>query len=212
MKRYGLLYLWLGLACILALGACGDDRLLDVAKLSEQGEESVPELIALLEDKDWKVRREAAWALARIGPPARPEVQVLIAALGDEQEGVRYFSALALGDIGSVAAIPELAQALQDPSPYVRSVSAQSLGKIGVPVDDVLLEQADAIVPILIGALADGDDMVRGAAVTALQDIGTPQATEILESYDVETILEHYHSTCAGKLAVPAHICNDQGE
>ena len=198
--------LLLGLIGLALLGACGDDRLFNVARLSEQGEEGVPELIELMDDQDWEVRREAAFALARIGPPARAAVPVLIAALGDEREGIRYFSALALGNIGSVAAVPGLTAVLQDDNRYVRGVAAESLGKIG--------EQTDAVVPVLIVTLAHTDESVRSVAAGALEKIGTPEALAALENYD-GSILQHFHSTCpgegagAGKITGTLHICNN---
>ena len=203
MKRYKLPLLLLSLTGLVLTVACGNDRLFDVAKLSEQGEESVPQLIELMGHKDWKMRREAAWALARIGPPARPAVPVLISGLSDSQEGIRYFSALALGEIGSTVAIPELRNALEDENPYVRSVSAVALGKIG--------GLTDVIVPALIARLADEDDLVRGSAAQALEDLGTPEALAAIEGFD-GSVLQHYHAACfdqnsAGKAAEVLHIC-----
>lgn len=62
----------------------------------------------------------------------------LIAALGDGDSAVRYWAALGLlmrGRSAVSAAHGALRTALDDPSPYVRTVAAEALGRFGPPED-----------------------------------------------------------------------------
>ena len=72
------------------------------------------------------VRRSAADALGKIGPPAAEAVPALAAALHDPDEDVRRSAADALGKIGPAAAeaVPALAAALHDPDRDVRRLTA----------------------------------------------------------------------------------------
>ena len=53
-------------------------------------DQSVPVFITALEDKDADVRKEAARALAMMGPNAKEAVPTLITALPDKDPDVRY--------------------------------------------------------------------------------------------------------------------------
>jgi HEAT repeat protein len=96
---------------------------------------------------------EAEWAdiagfgpvFARIGPPCVPPLR---AALKDKDAEVRCFAALALGNLGPVAAeaVPELRERLQDKDDDVRLAAAYAL--LGRTTDD-----ADRVVPVLIEML-----------------------------------------------------------
>src|SRR5690242_12388225 len=57
-----------------------------------------------LKNPDAGVRREAATALAEIGPPAEAAVPALTGTLADRNRGVRAKSAVALWSIGPAAA------------------------------------------------------------------------------------------------------------
>lgn len=80
----------------------------------------------------------------------RAAVTVLLEALGDENNLVRWAAAAALGDIGASEAIPPLEQRLEDSNVSVRIRAAQSLGK---------LHRAEGI-PVLIKALRSEDVMI----------------------------------------------------
>ena len=81
----------------------------DIKKLKATG--NVKGLVkALGYQKDWVVRRDAAWALGDIGD-ARA-VEQLISALGDEKWYVRYAAVQALGKIGDARAAEQLISAL----------------------------------------------------------------------------------------------------
>lgn len=127
----------------------------------------VAPLIEKLTDNDFRVRHDAADAIAKIGSPAVP---ALIEALKSENKQVRWRAASALGEIGAEAssAVPALTAALQDEDEYIRRIAAYALGKIG-------LEAASAV-PDLIAALQDTDRNLRLVAAYALGKIG-PEAS-----------------------------------
>jgi HEAT repeat protein len=69
-------------------------------------------LVQMLSDKDWQVRREAAWALGEIGDPKA--VPFLIRSLRDKDKYVRRAAAWALGKIGDPQVVPALIDVLKD--------------------------------------------------------------------------------------------------
>jgi len=78
----------------------------------------------------------------------------------------------ALGRIGATA-VPDLSDALSDPSPIVRLQSCRALAYMGA--------QAKDAVPALIRALNDSEQGVREAAAAALGQIGQPATPAIPE-------------------------------
>jgi HEAT repeat protein len=86
----------------------------------------------------------------------------LIAAMHDTSEKVQQAAAKALGNGGSVAAVPALVEWLGEPNPEMRKVAAEALGNIG---------GAEATTA-LTRSLGDVDDGVRAKAVRALGTIG----------------------------------------
>jgi len=119
------------------------------------------------------VRRVAVVTLGGIGPRAKEAIPALIAALKDDDPGVRQTAAGALGGIGPEAkeAIPALIAALKDGDPGVRRTAAEALEGIG--------PAAKEAIPALIAALKDGDPWVRRTAAEALGAIG-PAAKEAI--------------------------------
>jgi HEAT repeat protein len=85
--------------------------------------------LAALEEKDPKVRREAAKALGRLRD--KRAVEPLISALRDDDAGVCYSAASALGALGDVRAVEPLIAALKDPDPWVRGGVAGALAGLG---------------------------------------------------------------------------------
>ena len=126
-------------------------------RLRQVGPQAAPAtgaLVALLADE--KLGREARLTLARIGEPAVP---ALIAALKSDDDGVRWWAAQALEEIGPAAkaAIPALIASFEDPAHPVKN-SASALAGMGT----LALRQVVAI-------LADpnsGPDARVGAAHT----------------------------------------------
>jgi HEAT repeat protein len=124
----------------------------------------VAPLIEKLTDTDFRVRHDAADAIAKIGSPAVP---FLINALKAENQQVRWRAASALADIGAEAsaAVPTLLTTLHDQDEYIRRIAAYALGKIG--------PEASTAVPELIEALHDSDRNLRLVAAYALGKIGS---------------------------------------
>ncbi|MFQ6120308.1 MAG: HEAT repeat domain-containing protein [Methanosarcinales archaeon] len=118
----------------------------------------VEALIQALNDKDWRVRKNAAYALGEIDD--KRNVEPLIKALGDKDWGVRKNSADALGKIGEPA-VEKLIKALSDKDWRVRWNAAYALGEIGSIESISALEKATK----------DYDNDVREKAKEALTKI-----------------------------------------
>ncbi|MCB2209826.1 HEAT repeat domain-containing protein [bacterium] len=94
----------------------------------------------------------------------------LIAALSDENSGVRKAAAEALGDLGDTRAVLPLVAALSDNNSDVRREAVEALRELG---------DSKAVQPI-IATLADENDGVREAAIEALGAFGDSRAVEPL--------------------------------
>ncbi len=129
----------------------------------------VKDLAPLLAHRDPAVRAEAAWALGRLGPPARPAVPALLRGLADAEESVRLDAAVALGRIGSSEARAPLFAALADPRQGVRWRAAEALDLIGLDPGHDLAS--------LVIALGNRDLYVRAFAAWSLGQMG-PAAGE----------------------------------
>ena len=103
--------------------------------LGEIGSAAVEELIHALSLPDANIRREAVWALAKMGPEAEPAVGALARVLADRDLAVRKGAARALGLLDRLAcpAIPFLIAALNDTDLFFCRLAAWALGKIGAP-------------------------------------------------------------------------------
>jgi hypothetical protein len=140
----------------------------NIEKLRE-GTDTQGLLKALVYQRHWRVRRDAAEALGQIGDPGA--VVALIDALRDDNSSVRQAAAEALGRIGDASAVAPLLVSLKDPSSGVRCAAARALGQIG----DRL-----AVDPLIV-ALADSSWSVRESVAVALGHIPDPRAAESLE-------------------------------
>jgi HEAT repeat protein len=138
--------------------------------LGQIGSAAVPELIIALRSPDKYVRREAVWALAKIGPEAASAVFALAKVLRDTDAPVRKGAARALGQIGREArsAIPLLIEALKNSDLLFCRLVAWALGKIGA-----------SAVPALMRALNHPDKYVRREAAWALGHIGPESRSAI---------------------------------
>jgi HEAT repeat protein len=67
--------------------------------LLAMGKEIVPDMISVLKDEDWEMRRGAAWILGKVGPDAKDAVPALTEALGDSNDSVRIKASEALKKI-----------------------------------------------------------------------------------------------------------------
>lgn len=130
----------------------------------------VAPLIEKLTDNDFRIRHDAADAIAKIGSPAVP---FLIEALKNEDKQVRWRASSALGQIGAEAkdAVPALIDRLQDEDEYIRRIAAYALGRIGT--------EASAAVPKLIEALQANDKNLRVVAAHALGEIGSEAVSAV---------------------------------
>jgi len=98
------------------------------------GEDAVPALRKMFEDKNIECKLWAAWGLTRLGPEAEPAVPALTKGLAHSNPEVCEAAAEALGNIGpgAKAAVPALINDLrQHFDGYGRWRSAWALGKIG---------------------------------------------------------------------------------
>ncbi|MCM2357078.1 MAG: HEAT repeat domain-containing protein [Geobacteraceae bacterium] len=146
---------------------------------------------ALRNDANADLRNGAMEVLVKFG---RPAVARLLNLLRDDNEEVRNFSAVMLGDIGSREAVGHLVQALSDPDANVRHGAAEALGKIGdrgalkplvgLLKDDFWLQypaivalaemRDDRAVPHLLQLLSN--EMLAGPVIETLGKIGDPRA------------------------------------
>jgi HEAT repeat protein len=119
-----------------------------------------------LADSEKEVRMRAAFALHRIDPNDRSFEPVLVSAMrkGDGK------TLLEVGAMGADAAwaVPTLAGLLAHPSPQVRVLAANGLGRIG--------PAANSTRTALQGALNDPNAAVRRAAQSAMERIGASTA------------------------------------
>src|SRR6266516_3066321 len=124
----------------------------------------------------WR-RATAAWALAQIGPAARPVTAALVAALDDPEDGVRAEAAQALRFVKarSPDAIAALARRLSDPTPLVRSRAAEALWD--------LAPESRAALPALIQLLHDPDHAYQAAS--CMQELGPLASNAVLDLIDV---------------------------
>ncbi|MBW4520253.1 MAG: HEAT repeat domain-containing protein [Scytolyngbya sp. HA4215-MV1] len=104
------------------------------------GSLTVEQAIANLQGEDLGLRVYAAWWLGRFRVDAPQAIDILIAALQDEDDRteaggypLRRNAARALGKLGDVRAVSALVQALACSDFYVREAAAQSLEMLGDP-------------------------------------------------------------------------------
>lgn len=177
-----------------------EERRRTVAALSA-GEvaHALPDIYALLDDPDWRVRREVALALARMhdpGPAIEPLVDAVetgdvarrnaaiealrhigplaagpvLARLARAQGSARRFLIEVLADAGTEACVAPLAALLDDDDPNIPPAAAEALGRIA----------GRAASDALVHALGHGDPVVRLAALQAFTTRGEPLAWDRL--------------------------------
>ncbi len=138
----------------------------------------LPELIdMLLDDPEPGVREVATWAVVRHGAEA---VDVILPHLADPDPGVRLQMAHVLGKLADPAAVPGIAELLDDPDEAVAAKAAFALGRIAI---------LDAsAVPALLAAVGSPrpllHDAVSGALERALE--AEPSLVGFLASPDAD--------------------------
>ncbi len=127
------------------------------------GQKAVERLGELLaQSPHARVREAAANALGKVG--TEQQTAVLMAALSDPEQNVRWFAVEGLRKLGATGAVPQISALLaEDPSARVREIAASSLGELAMP----------AAVPALREALDDESERVRHKAVAALLALAT---------------------------------------
>jgi HEAT repeat protein len=128
---------------------------------------------ALVKGRNWRARKNAAWAVAHRGD--RRAVDQLIVALGDEAWQVRAEAAYALFQRGGARAevVNALINASRDEAWQVREQSVFALGHKGSSTVDV-------VAPLLGVLRLDADARVRRAATGALWHTANRSAFPVL--------------------------------
>ena len=123
----------------------------------------IPILIGALKDQDPAVRRQAAEALAGIGPVAKAAAPALFESLTDRNPDVCRYATYALRNIGvkPPAIIPALNRLLKHPDRRIRDVAVEALTNIGAPA-----------VPSLVRLLMGQDSALRVKSYYALVSTG----------------------------------------
>src|ERR1035437_9704046 len=163
-------------------------------EINSSDNKAIFSLINKFSDKDPFVNGEAIDLLVNYGNSA---VDYLIKSLADQNENVRWCSAIALSKIapGDVKAIPFLTEALKDKSSDVRWYSAIALGKFH--------NAAETSVNALFNLLNDDNRDVRWAAYISLSKINKEAINKRPEFSRVIEILEKLTPKLIKKLNVP---------
>jgi HEAT repeat protein len=158
------------------------------------GDAAIDPLMAMLDDGEEHIRRNAYRALGEIWHLVDQDTNIrrsavreiddnraiehLIMALKDNDEYVRSGAARALGDLGDERVVEPLVAVLRDDSEIVRSAAVISLGALG---------DARAVTSLTETLEIDGwvNGWVRLEAVRALQNIGTPEALTAIREYNI---------------------------
>ena len=133
--------------------------------------------VALRNDEHADLRNGAMEVLVALGTKVIPQ---LLELLVDENEEVRNFSTVILGDIGNREAVSALIEALKDPDANVRHGAAEALGKIG---------DRSALAPLL--ELLKEDFWLQYPAIVALGEMRDKRAAPpLLELLDNEILMK----------------------
>lgn len=167
------------------------------ATLVKMGSEAIPDLAQALRSGNVDVRICAAVALRDIG--SKGTTQILLEALSDPHENVRYAAAEALGASGSQEAIPALTQVAASDA-WACYPAILSLGKLGalsaLPLlhDMVVNDEwrrypaivalgdlgSGASEAVLLEQLREGNDLIKQTALTALAKCGQKRTSGLL--------------------------------
>jgi HEAT repeat protein len=168
------------------------DREHDIVERPEQQSSEIPNLMGALDDKNWRVRREAVREMSRLGAPDAIEAllrsvrdnhrnfgllnsalnilrltdvdthSTLLEFLKGPDEDLRIQAALSLGEQRDVRAIPALLEATRDENVNVVYHAIEALGKL----------RAVAAVDRLIEFAESKDFFLAFPAIEALGEIG----------------------------------------
>ncbi len=160
------------------------DRRVDAAvALREAGAEGVAALADLLRHADAETRTLAARSLARMGEAARPALAALIAALGDDETGVRLLAIETLARLRGDEAIAALLPMLRAPETVAAALDA--LREMGPDTG----EAAHAIAAVLDPARGDEVDRRALATLEAMGAAAAPALPALLRALTNEGLL-----------------------
>lgn len=154
----------------------------------ERTQDTIPRLMGILGEEDIVYRRAAVQALGVIGPDAVPPL--VESLLNSDNDTIRASCAKALAQV--VVNHPEvplptegiqgLKTALNDPNAVVHITSVMTLGEIGSPALDILIE-----------TLKTTDNVALAVAtVNALGSIGDQRAVEVLATFANDESADSY--------------------
>lgn len=156
--------------------------------VDQRDEQTIPTLIAALGEDDVVYRRACVKTLGAIGMDSVPAVVEQM--LNSENDTVRASCTKAMAQIAvyhSDKPFPEaglegLRQAMNDPYPVVQIASVMSLGEIGMPAVEMLLE-----------ALKTTENVAIALTITnTLGSIGDPRALEVLRQLIADDSVDSY--------------------
>ena len=151
-----------------ALTEAEQQRVALVARLAHAGAPTLAELVAMLADPSWTVRREVVAALGRLGKPA---AKPLCDLLRNERTNETRLAAAVDALVANADDIVEEISALAShPNPAVAADCAQILGR----------RRSHAAVALLASLVTHENDNVAVAAIEALGRVGGPRAVQTL--------------------------------
>ncbi len=151
-------------------------------------ENTIPRLISILDQDDVTYRRAAVKTLGVIGADVVPFV--VDSLLNSDNPTVRSSCAKALAQIAvnhPDVPMPEegikgLKQALNDPNPVVYIPAVMTLGEIGAPAFDLLVETLQSTDNIAVGV----------SILNALGSMGDPRGVEVLSNLSKDKSVDPY--------------------
>jgi bilin biosynthesis protein len=165
--------------------------MLEIAE--SRDENTIPDLISILDEEDVTYRRAAVKTLGVIGVDAVPAV--VESLLNSDNVTVRGSAAKALAQIAvnyPDISFPEeglqgLKAAINDPNPVVHIASVMALGEMGTAAFDILVE-----------ALQTTDNIAAQVAiVNALASVGDPKCVDVLTQFANDESVDTYVSETA---------------
>lgn len=124
------------------------------------GSQETDKILAILKDDNQVGRLRAV--LRRVNE-SRPVVEALVLIMKNKDLEIRRRAEEAINRLEGISGNPLLV-ALNDHDPYIRTVAARNLGRLGC---------TDAILPLLLHASGDKDSFVAGTAGEAITTMGT---------------------------------------